>query len=409
MGAATELMVQALDAPAPVSVVTSSTLIGPPVWTADGNRLCYTSVDRALMCVSAAGGTPQRLLSDVTNPQFSADGRLLALIRVVNQEPALFISMPPGSEPTHQPEVALGDGLVSYVLSPDASKLLRLGESSAAVVSMNGGAVRPIALPEGARPWAAAWLPDNRHFVLSQIARPNFMLTMVDTESAAQRLIHRDSGAISAVAVSADGVRVAYTSGHPEWDIEEFAMDGTRRRSVASSSNMDRFASWAPRGDRFVFFVGGPGRPASIWTADAERGEAQQLITLAAGSLATSYHFSPDGGRIAYLDLNGINTLSSAGGRPVQVFASTQLGSRLCWSPDGEWIWFTEEGATLRRVPSQGGEATTVATSVGAVLDCSPDGRWISAAGPCRLRADLDRWEGAARRRQLPRLRAALG
>ena len=37
------------------------------------------------MCVSAAGGTPQRLLSDVTNPQFSADGRLLALLRVVNQ------------------------------------------------------------------------------------------------------------------------------------------------------------------------------------------------------------------------------------------------------------------------------------------------------------------------------------
>ena len=151
---------------------------------------------------------------------------------------------------------------------------------------------------------------------------------MVDTESAAQRLIHRDSGAISAVAVSADGARVVYASGQPEWDIEEFAMDGTRRRAVAASSNMDRFASWAPRGDRFVFFVGGPGVPRRIWTADAERGEAQQLITLAAGSLATAYHFSPDGGRIAYLDLNGINTLSSAGGRPVQVFASTQLGSR---------------------------------------------------------------------------------
>jgi serine/threonine protein kinase len=380
-GTAVEIMVQALDAPAPVSLVTSSTAFGPPVWTADGNRVCYTSVDRALMCVSAAGGTPQRLLSDVSNPQFSADGQRLALLRVINQEPALFISTPPGSEPTLQRHIALGTGLVSYALSPDASKLLRLGESSAAVVSMNDGAARPVALPEGTRPWAAAWLPDNRHIVLSQISRPNFTLTMVDTESAAQRLIHRDSGAISAVAVTADGVRIAYAAGHPEWDIEEFAMDGTRRRAVASSSNMDRFASWAPRGDRFVFFVGGPGRPASIWTADAERGTAQQLITLSAGSLATSYPFSPDGGRIAYLDLNGINTLSSAGGRPVQVFASTQLGSRLCWSPDGEWIWFTEEGATLRKVPSQGGEPTTVASSVGAVLDCSLDGRWISGAG----------------------------
>jgi serine/threonine protein kinase len=381
MGAVNEILVQALDAPAPVSIVTSTTSIGQPVWTADGNRVCFTSVDRALMCVSAAGGTPQRLLSDVSNPQFSADGRILALLRVVNEEPSLFISAPPGSEPVHQPHIALGTGLVSYALSPDGNKLLRLSESSAAVVSMTG-AVRPFALTEGTRPWAVAWLPDNRHIVLSQISRPNFTLTMVDTESAAQRLLHRDSGTISAVAVSADGARIAYASGHPEWDIEEFAMDGTRRRTVAASSNMDRFASWAPRGDRLVFFVGGPGRPASIWIADAERGEAQHLITLAAGSLSTSYHFSPDGGRITYLDLNGINTISSAGGRPVQVFASTQLGSRLCWSPDGEWIWFTEEGATLRRVPSQGGTATTVASRVGAVLDCSLDGRWISAAGP---------------------------
>jgi serine/threonine protein kinase len=396
IGAATEIMVQALDAPAPLSLVTSTTSIGQPVWTADGNRVCYSSVDRALMCVSAAGGTPQRLLSDVSNPQFSADGRFLALLRVVNQEPSLFISTPPGSEPTRRPDIALGTGLVGYALSPDGSKLLRLSESSAAVVSMNDGTARPITLPEGTRLWAAAWLPDNRHIVLSKISRPNFTLTMVDTESAAQRLIHRDSGLITAVAVSTDGQRIAYTSGLPEWDLEEFAMDGTRRRAVASSSNMDRFASWAPKGDRFVFFVGGPGRPGSIWTAEAARGEAQQLITLAAGSLATSYQFSPDGGRIAYLDMNGINTISSAGGRPVQVLASTELGSRLCWSPDGEWIWFTEEGATLRKVPSQGGAPTTVASAVGAVLDCSPDGRWISGAG--RTGYELISTDGKERR-----------
>jgi Tol biopolymer transport system component len=194
------------------------------------------------------------------------------------------------------------------------------------VLSMTDGEARPIALSEGARPWAAAWLPDNRHIVLSYISRPNFTLTMLDTESAAHRLIHRDSGTISAVAVSADGVRVAYTSGQPEWDIEEFAMDGTRRRAVASSSNMDRFASLSPRGDRFVFFVGGPGRPASIWTADAERGDAQQLIALAAGSLATSYHFSheADGSRIS---TRTGSTRCPSGGRPVQFVASTELGS----------------------------------------------------------------------------------
>jgi serine/threonine protein kinase/Tol biopolymer transport system component len=396
IGTATELLVQTLDAPAAVTLVTSTTSLGPPVWTADGNRICYTSLERDLMCVSAAGGTPQRLLRDVTNPEFSGDGRVLAFIRVVQQRPAVFISTPPGSEPTHKSDVVLGAGFVAQALSPDGSKLVSLGESSATVIPLNGGTPRSVPLIEGTRPWAVAWWPDNRHIVMSQISRPNFTLTMVDTESTARRLIHRDSGAISTVAVSADGARVAYSSGLPEWDIEEFTMDGARRRAVASSSNMDRFASWSSRGDRIVFFVGGPGRPASIWTADAERGAPQQLIALAAGSLATSYAFSPDGARIAYLDLNGINTLSSSGGRPVQVLASTQLGSRVCWSPDGEWIWFTEEGATLRKVPSLGGDATTVATAVGAVLDCSPDGRWISGAG--RAGYELISTDGKERR-----------
>ena len=117
----------------------------------------------------------------------------------------------------------------------------------------------------------------------------------------------------------------------------------------------------------------------SVTVADGT--EPTPLLTLPSEGLAAAFRYSPDGGRIAYLDAGGITTVSSAGGRPIRIHTSSQVGSGLCWSPDGEWIWFTDAGATLHKVPSSGGSASQVANTVGAVLDCSPDGRWLSVTG----------------------------
>ncbi len=159
-------------------------------------------------------------------------------------------------------------------------------------------------------------------------------------------------------------------------------MSGKYSRPVAASSNMDRFPAWSPRGDAWVFLVGGPGRPDELWTAPAAGGEPSRLLTLTTrGLLWSAPRFSPDGRRVAWADETGIRTVSAAGGRPITV-RSVNTVPGLCWSADGEWIWYSDgPPPTLRKVPSHGGEPVTVRESVATVLDCSPDGRWVSARG----------------------------
>lgn len=72
--ASTELLIKPFDAPAPITLVRSSMALTMPVWFPDGNKICYTGVARDLMCVGAAGGTPQRLLENAFSPQFTSDG-----------------------------------------------------------------------------------------------------------------------------------------------------------------------------------------------------------------------------------------------------------------------------------------------------------------------------------------------
>jgi Tol biopolymer transport system component len=379
-----DIMVQALDAPSPVLLARSGTSINNPVWTADGTRICYTTVERDLMCVSATGGTPQRMLRDVSGPEFSRDGRSLFFIRAAEGGPRIFISSPPGAEPSRLSDVPLPRSFNAFALSPDGSKVLVRTDSALSVMALDRGSTAPVPLPEGVRPDSIAWLPDSRHFVLSELTFDPiaFRLVIADTQSAARRLIQRETGTLPSIAVSPDGQRIAYAAGKVEFDVHDYAMDGSRTRPIAVSSNMDRFPDWSPRGDRLLFLVGGPGRPDALWTANADGAAPTRLIVLSSGfSPSASYRFSPDGGRVVYADPTGILTVSSSGGRPIAV-QPVRNAAGFCWSPDGEWIWYSDgPPPTLRKVRSAGGDPVTVRPYVGRVLDCSPDGRWVAAMG----------------------------
>jgi Tol biopolymer transport system component/predicted Ser/Thr protein kinase len=383
--ASTKIMAQALDAPSPVLLVDAPVALSAPVWTPDGRRVCYSTVERDLMCVSAAGGTPQRVLADATVPRFTPNGKSLLFIRAAEGAPWIFVSTPPGAEPRRRTDLPLPRDFSGFVPSPDGTRALVLASSTLSVMSLSNGSTTSVGLPAGTEPWAAAWFPDNRHLALSERTSDPaaFRLVVADTATSARRLVHRDTGALNAVAVSPDGTRIAYQSGEAEFGVHEYTMDGAHTRSIATSANWEGFPAWTPRGDRLMFVVGGPGRADSLWTAGANGGEPSRLLTLETAGLPAAPRFSPDGGRIAYATTNGVQTVSSSGGRPITVTKSSLVSSAaVCWSPDSEWVWYTEAPPpTLRKAPSQGGDPISVRTDVGRVLDCSPDGRWISAMG----------------------------
>lgn len=86
---------------------------------------------------------------------------------------------------------------------------------------------------------------------------------------------------------------------------------------------------------------------------------------------------SPDGTRVAYADATGLYVIATSGGRAVRALASATLERGLCWSPDGEWIWYSEGPPRLARVRANGGDPVHVEAQPGILLDCSEDGRWL--------------------------------
>jgi serine/threonine protein kinase/WD40 repeat protein len=382
-GILTELLVRPFDSVDPIRLAASNTVLAAPMWSSDGNQICYTDIARELFCVGAAGGLPRRVLGNVFGTRIAPDGSTIVFIRVLNNEPWLFRGTLAGSEP--QP---IGDGpLPSDVsvlspVSPDGSTVIVAANSGRWLISLSDGTRRELISEEGVRTRSLAWLPDSRHIVAAEEATTliGSRLSVQDTRSAARRLILRTADQVDGVAASTDGARIVYSAGPVERDVVEHSAEGTFVRTIAASSMLEGYPSWAPTGDRFVYRVGGPGQSDSLWLGTRD-GAPATLVQRFTSNAASETHISPDGGRIAYADSTGVHVVSVSGGRAIRVLSSANLGDGVCWSPDGEWIWYSDGPARLGRVPSAGGEPVIVESTAAILLDCSPDGRWLVRRG----------------------------
>jgi WD40 repeat protein len=164
-------------------------------------------------------------------------------------------------------------------------------------------------------------------------------------------------------------------------DVVEYSADGTFVRGIATSAALEGFPAWSPSGDRFVYQAGGPGQADSLWMASAEGAGASMVQELAVSGAGTWTQLSPDGGRVAYADPTGIHVVSTSGGSAIRVLSAERIGAGLCWSPDGEWIWYSEGPSRLAKVPSQGGAPVAIPAGPGVLIGCSPDGRWLVRRG----------------------------
>ena len=368
-GRRNELLVQAIEADNPTIVAQGP--VGTPFWSPDGTRVCYNAA-RAFWCVSAAGGTPQRILGEPGS--FTPDGKALLVLRVENDPPQLFISSPPGANPVAVPGVTLPEQVTAVRMSPDGSKLLaRTSQQNELwVVPYPSGTPRRIDF--SANLGSASWYGDSRHLLISETgSNPRgYRLTIVDTDSRARRLVLSSTGAIVSSSLSPDGKRIVYSSGEPDWDIVEYSMDGASSRPVAASPALDNLPTWSPSGDRFAYVVSGSGTYQSLWARNAD-GSAPSVVVPQLDMRDQQPRYSPDGQRIAYVSGSGLYTIAASGGRAVRIVSADVVVTRLCWSADGQWVWYQEVPANLWKVPSQGGEPTLV-TQGATLADCSPTG-----------------------------------
>jgi serine/threonine protein kinase len=376
---ATELIVQSLESLAPVVLLRSTSAVSAPVWSSDGNQVCYVNVERDFACVGAAGGTPRRVLHDIGLPRMAPDGSATYFIRVFEQKPWLVRQRSASNEVERVGNTPLpSDVSVLSPVSPDGSSIIASARSRRLLVSLLDGTRRDLSVEAGVNTQGIAWLPDSRHFVAAEEITTliGSRLVIHDSRSQARRLLLHSADQIEGVTASADDGRVVYSGGPVERDLVEYSGDGKFVRTVAASSLLEGFPSWTARGDGFVYRVGGPGQSDTLWYAASDTGTAT-LIQRMTSNRASHTPISPDGSRVAYADATGLYVIPVSGGRAVRALASTSLERGLCWSPDGEWIWYSEGPPRLARVPANGGDPVRVEAQPGILLDCSEDGRWL--------------------------------
>ena len=143
-----------------------------PLWSADGSRLYYmSSVDLGtegdVWMVSAAGGPSERILRNVSSIALSKRANALAFIRKEGTHKTLWISSPPGTEPTKFPHVPPDiKDVFEYVLSfsPAGSEIAFWATTAEGpgfwILPYPSGKPRRIHLPENILAGSAySWMP----------------------------------------------------------------------------------------------------------------------------------------------------------------------------------------------------------------------------------------------------------
>ena len=401
-----QLLVKSVDADVPTRLTQAGSDCNSPVWSPDGARIYYV-VEQQLWSVGAAGGQPQMVMENVSSATVAADGTI-AFLRGVEGRHALWIAPASGGPAPFQrapfPEAFTRSNSIGF--SRDGSKIAVLVEhqSGAAltfelwIIPYPKGTPRralgPFQSPTS--PWdmgRISWMPDNRHLIL-QNTRPdeqNWHLHLIDTDTGASQIITSGTGAEYTPAVSPDGLRIAFASGVPDFDIVQVSIDSGEMRPVLSTGRNETSPTWSPTGTRFAYLTNVRGR-SEVWLHSTQDDSSAPILKrdmagVPVWSTLQRTTFSPDGLKIAYgaiqSDRHAIWLSPVAGGQPVPLDRDSVDQHGLSWSPDSNSIAYhrLRDGKwELVRAPLGGGPITRITDGdQGAGMTAwSPTGAWLA-------------------------------
>jgi Tol biopolymer transport system component len=246
-----------------------------------------------------------------------------------------------------------------------------------------------------------SWLPDSRRVLLSltSITTPGSDLWLADVSTDRAWPVTRSPDSEFDPSSSPDGDQAVFTRGESDYDLVEVPLPGGPVRPLLASSRDESDPAWSADGNLFAYVTDRNGQP-EIWLRSREgQGRLDRpLITQRDFGddltiMLSSPSFSPDGQRVAY-QRNARKPIwplriwisLTAAGAPTPLLPPSYEGyqSAPTWSPDGQWIAFTnwkEREWTLAKVRVGSGEGPVVLRTDGvpnASPHWSPTNDWIT-------------------------------
>jgi serine/threonine protein kinase/Tol biopolymer transport system component len=360
-----------------------------PIYAPDGETIYFTRMDDtgpAIWRVGLLGGQPRRIVSDARMPVPSPDGRSLAYF-VGDSDgigDTLVVSALDGSGSRPLVQGVLGGGLiVRPAWSPDGRHLSYVQRGlfmpgNLFNVEVGTGQSRQVTqfTQSGEGVESQAWLPDNRHLVVSYVPQRTFFQTdlgVLDTQDGSiSRLTFNIAQSFNSLSVSADGSRVIASADQNRREVWKVPLgpdpEANGRAAVRVLDNShDAMWTFVSRDGRALLFNNAVTGTRNLWMMPLDKSPTPRQITAIAGDNVMHSSLSPDGSRVAFASRatgnSDIWTQNVDGSGLRQLTSDEAADSWPVWSPDGEWIVFgsiRDGRSETWLVPAAGGQSEKV-------------------------------------------------
>jgi Tol biopolymer transport system component len=444
LGRGLQIFTRRLSASTAVQVTHGNFDATNPFWSHDGKRIYYVSLAQdkpGIWSIGASGGTPQNVVRDAIRGAISPDGATIAFLRdesagdIVGAA-GLWLSTPGSPEPWSNDDIethsarspTLGnlrfvEGALAF--SPDGSRLgicavarsIQLEPQARGwqfwIVPLKGG--QPYRRLEGwadlaPRATSFSWLPDGHHVVLAVISltTPGSDLWIADLDRDRWWPLTRSADNEYSPSVSPSGDQVVFNREESDYDLVTIPLDARTSsaqnpvptRPFIVTARNESEPAWSGDGNSLAYVTDRDGQD-EIWlrTREGQRWIDRAVVTQKEFGedrtiMLGAPTFSPDGRQLAFLRNAQkpmiwplrIWTRFTDSGMPVPLLPASHEGyqSAPTWSPDGQWIAYTEWQSrrwVLAKVRVGSGSAPDVLLTDGvpdAAPHWSPAGDWIT-------------------------------
>jgi len=338
-------------------------------------------------------------LGSGNSPYFSPDGKTIAVVdKATPAEPASIFLVPlDGSarrQLTSPAEGMTGDYYPAF--SPNGKRLAFARASSFSatdlyVMELAGGRQTRLTF-DGLTIDGLAWTPDSREIIFSSRRGGSYdSLWRIAIAGGTPQRISAFGEDVISPALSHDGKRLAYTRQLDDMNIWNYTVDDagqvSAKAAVIASTFRDSDPDYSPDGRRIAFISGRSGS-FGIWVSNSD-GSNPRLLFDGGPYVTGSPRWSPDGRRIAFdtrahdpakAGNPSIWTADADGGEARRLTDPGTDGVAPSWSRDGEWIYFASRrngNLQIWKMPSRGGKAIPVTRNGGFEGFETADGRFL--------------------------------
>jgi len=363
-----------------------------PVFSPDGSRIAYSTVDPwDTWEVPVLGGEPRLMLPNSSSLTWIDHGQRLLFSEIKQGLHMAVVTADESRGHSRDVYVPAGDRSMAHhsYLSPDGQWVLvvemdRLGDIlPCRVVTFQGGSPREVG-PAGAVCIAGAWSSDGNWLYLSSNKGGKFHIWRQRFPDGRPEQVTTGPTEEEGVAVAPDGKSLLTAVGIEDSTVWIHDQRGDRQISSEGTADSPRFS---PDGRLLYYLVqAGQGSGPELWKTDLVSGQSERVLP---GYPMREYSVSRDGKWIAFSqpDNDGhahvwvapTNHRSS----PRQITHGSEE-DEMAFLPDNNLIVRVSEGASnfLYRMKLDGTDQRKITPAkVFDLAAVSPDGRWAVAAG----------------------------